>query len=1248
MGIILAKREEERISFNQTRARASAYLEKCRPDYIEDDVLLGLAPDDKDENQKDEDEELENQEPEVEEEEEEDEDKEEEDERKLMAEASSRAKERVQAELKKFRQAAIKGNRWALMKMTRSPHLAIDSPDQHGRTALHLAAEHGQHRAVEILLGARARHDIKTKMGWTPLHTSAFHGQIACINLLLQSTADVNCKEKHGCTPLMFAASSPKLYLVDLVSKQDRARRLKARTDAEKKRREQEEDRLDSDLASLTREKGAGSISTTAPNVVWKFYQNRIELLVLNALLSSPKVKVDAYDNKRRTALLYAARFGRTFAVSRLLDAKASLGFADREGQVPLFAAACNEHLDTVDLLLRAGSNINATDQYFRTPLHGALEEGDESMANLLLKAGASVNAYDCEGRTPIMLAMDRGNRRLFSKIVEKKSNLDVLDKRGWNVVIYAIETQMLTDVYPLLMKLNKNAAIILRARDPQGLNAVHHAAQLPSAELSTKCVQQLANLDFEAASFGDCNGDTAIHSAAERGRLEVLRIFIDRLPSLDFLNNRGETPLHYAARGGHMACVVALVHGAAGRQGPCDAGAIDSQGWNLLMHACVSGHLDLVNLLLQNREGQHPDLAFPPLDVNHEDRAGVTALCVAAREGHWQLLPSLVLAGSNTAGKDRDGFTAVHWAAMEDEALTMKCLLDLGFDANAKDFKVSEGWTPLMHACARGADEVVRVLVDFSAEIDARNWDGDTALQITQRRRDPPDVVAVTKDILLDGIMGSDEPAQGGSVQANGHMMVSVLEATDLYLEGKTGFVNAYVNLQLRTQTGARPQAAFTSCVLQNSSPEWHEVFRFDTVRVDPSAVLVAWVVAAPGENTKEVMDGAALGLDEVELQNLSHMEAVTGKTLHQEQPQFTSALQESFQRLMKRADREEDAEVLRLRKLAMAQLTGTEPTEDLKFSQTQVKGEDGLALTERRWNEVSNLREVLVRSGCDVPEPLVPRTHLPLGCVVVRYRHLRAAVWGSEPVTVVRTLRLSCRGSLRVQIDFRPKFFECKEEERAKLLSPEEEDELYRVTPGTEEDERREAELWQETQQKKKQDAERLSIDILGKMKAKRAVMSTEEALERAKRIKHLRDPEVLLRRFQQVSHWASQVLKIREEFRNAEVERARLAAKQAELLASEAKKGETDQKQKARAAGWSGKLKSYVQTRYKAWSEERAFKQAALDKPIGSVDMQELMKAKAVPGVPLPKKVPAPAIPRLKAERWVEEFLEGSRMI
>ena len=75
--------------------------------------------------------------------------------------------------------------------------------------------------------------------------------------------------------------------------------------------------------------------------------------------------------------------------------------------------------------------------------------------------------------------------------------------------------------------------------------------------------------------------------------------------------------------------------------------------------------------------------------------------------------------------------------------------------------------------------------------------------------------------------------------------------------------------------------------------------------------------------------------------------------------------------------------------------------PTDSPYIDSALREGEEGMSLTERRWNEVSNLREVLARSGCDVPEPLVPRTHLPLGCVVVRYRHLRQAVWGSEPVT-------------------------------------------------------------------------------------------------------------------------------------------------------------------------------------------------------------------------------------------------------
>jgi ankyrin repeat protein len=60
------------------------------------------------------------------------------------------------------------------------------------------------------------------------------------------------------------------------------------------------------------------------------FFRSDFQIAVLCKAGFVLNNKVDAFDNRRRTALLYAARYGRTFAVSRLLDARANIGFADR------------------------------------------------------------------------------------------------------------------------------------------------------------------------------------------------------------------------------------------------------------------------------------------------------------------------------------------------------------------------------------------------------------------------------------------------------------------------------------------------------------------------------------------------------------------------------------------------------------------------------------------------------------------------------------------------------------------------------------------------------------------------------------------------------------------------------------------------------------------------------------------------------------------------------------------------------
>jgi len=288
----------------------------------------------------------------------------------------------------------------------------------------------------------------------------------------------------------------------------------------------------------------------------------------------------------------------------------------------------------------------------------------------------------------------------------------------------------------------------------------------------------------------------------------------------------------------------------------------------------------------------------------------------------------------------------------------------------------------------------------------------------------------------------------QDVKIDAKGYFIVSVLSALDLYMEGKVGELNTYVCLQFRTHRSAAPFVAFTSCVLSSPSPEWHETFRFDVEGIDSTAVLVAWVVSAPGDDADQVIEGTEFGLTEEELreiadQRIMNPQAMPART--RKPPDFGSALSTNFGRATRKADRSADKEVLRMRKNALAQSRGAEPTTDLANPAARESSD----YAARRWQDVENLRTVLERSGCEAHLPMVPKSHIVVGCVVVRFRQLRTAVWQTQVVDVGRTLRLNCRGMLNMEVDFRPRFFEPKPDPRASSLTPEEEDELYTLRP-------------------------------------------------------------------------------------------------------------------------------------------------------------------------------------------------------
>jgi ankyrin repeat protein len=98
---------------------------------------------------------------------------------------------------------------------------------------------------------------------------------------------------------------------------------------------------------------------------------------------------------------------------------------------------------------------------------------------------------------------------------------------------------------------------------------------------------------------------------------------------------------------------------------------------------------------------------------VNARDRAGQTALSLAAAVGDVAALRVLLRAGAYIHIRDRKGNGALMGAVQHHNSETIKFLLEQGINANARN---KEGKTVLAYAEECEADEIVQLLVQHGA----------------------------------------------------------------------------------------------------------------------------------------------------------------------------------------------------------------------------------------------------------------------------------------------------------------------------------------------------------------------------------------------------------------------------------------------------------------------------------------------------------------------------------------------------
>jgi ankyrin repeat protein len=128
-------------------------------------------------------------------------------------------------------------------------------------------------------------------------------------------------------------------------------------------------------------------------------------------------------------------------------------------------------------------------------------------------------------------------------------------------------------------------------------------------------------------------------------------------------------------------------------------------------------------------------------LDPNVTDKDGMPLIVLAAREKSDKVAAVLIDDKDTDIEKlDRAGENAMMLAALNGDLTLVALLIDKGAEVNKK------GWAPLHYAAANGHDDVVKLLIDNSAYLDAESPNGTTPLMMAARGNH-----ITTMKVLLD-----------------------------------------------------------------------------------------------------------------------------------------------------------------------------------------------------------------------------------------------------------------------------------------------------------------------------------------------------------------------------------------------------------------------------------------------------------------------------------------------------------------
>ncbi|XP_041615811.1 ankyrin-2 isoform X7 [Vulpes lagopus] len=645
----------------------------------------------------------------------------------------------------------------------------INTCNQNGLNALHLAAKEGHVGLVQELLGRGSSVDSATKKGNTALHIASLAGQAEVVKVLVKEGANINAQSQNGFTPLYMAAQENHIDVVKYLL-ENGANQSTATEDGFTPLAVALQQGHNQAVAILLENDTKGKVRLPALHIAARKDDTKSAALLLqndhNADVQS-KMMVNRTTESGFTPLHIAAHYGNVNVATLLLNRGAAVDFTARNGITPLHVASKRGNTNMVKLLLDRGGQIDAKTRDGLTPLHCAARSGHDQVAELLLERGAPLLARTKNGLSPLHMAAQGDHVECVKHLLQHKAPVDdvtldyltalhvaahcghyrvtklLLDKRA------NPNARALNGFTPLHIACKKNRIKVMellvkygasiQAITESGLTPIHVAAFMGHLNIVLLLLQNGASPDVT-----NIRGETALHMAARAGQVEVVRCLLRNGALVDARAREEQTPLHIASRLGKTEIVQLLLQHMAhpdaattngytplhisAREGQVDvasvlleAGAAHSlatkKGFTPLHVAAKYGSLDVAKLLLQRRAA-----------ADSAGKNGLTPLHVAAHYDNQKVALLLLEKGASPHATAKNGYTPLHIAAKKNQMQIASTLLNYGAETN---IVTKQGVTPLHLASQEGHTDMVTLLLDKGANIHMSTKSGLTSLHL-------------------------------------------------------------------------------------------------------------------------------------------------------------------------------------------------------------------------------------------------------------------------------------------------------------------------------------------------------------------------------------------------------------------------------------------------------------------------------------------------------------------------------------